>query len=233
MKVEILPDAAATCRRAAEWLGGHIRARLAGQPRFVMALSGGATPWPMLDALAGEPVDWRRLHVVQTDERIAPDADPARNLGQLRAHLVARVALAPAQLHAMPVETEPPEEGAARYAGDLAALAGSPPVLDLVHLGLGADGHSASLVPGDAALEVTDRDVAVTGAYRGRRRMTLTVPLINRSRALLWLVTGASKAGAFERLLAGDATIPAGRIAREQAFVFADRAAAGALLPQV
>jgi len=231
VKVEILPDAVEACRRAAERLCELVQAE-SGR-RFVMALSGGTTPWPMYDKLATLPVDWRRVHVVQTDERIAAATDPERSLTQLREHLLGRVPLPPGQVHPMPVEIEPPEEGAARYAERLAELAGSPPVLDVVHLGLGSDGHTASLVPGDAALEILDRDVAATGTYRGRRRMTLTLPVINRSRAVLWLVTGESKAEALERLLRGDASIPGARIARERAVVIADRAAAGTTPPRV
>ena len=113
-----------------------------------------------------------------------------------------------------------------RYALTLREIAGSPPVLDLVHLGLGPDGHTASLVPGDAVLDVTDADVALTGVYQGRRRMTLTYPILNRSRRILWLVTGSEKAGMLVRLRDGDLSIPAGRVRRDQALVLADRAAA-------
>jgi len=230
VKVEILPDANEACRRAAERLSELVQGET--RRRFVMALSGGSTPWPMFDKLAALSVDWRRVHVVQTDERIAAAADPQRSLTQLSEHLLARVPLPPEQVHPMPVEIEPPEKGAAHYAARLAELAGSPPVLDVVHLGLGSDGHTASLVPGDTALEILDRDVATTGMYHGRRRMTLTLPAINRSRAILWLVTGESKAEALERLLRGDASIPAGRVERERAVVFTDRAAAGVKPPR-
>jgi 6-phosphogluconolactonase len=111
------------------------------------------------------------------------------------------------------------------YARTLQQIAGSPPVLDLVHLGLGADGHTASLIPGDAVLEVTDRDVAMTGVYQNRRRMTLTYPLLNRARKILWVATGAEKVEMLQRLLAGDATIPAGRIRRNASVVLADQSA--------
>jgi 6-phosphogluconolactonase/glucosamine-6-phosphate isomerase/deaminase len=115
---------------------------------------------------------------------------------------------------------------AGRYAQTLREIAGTPPVLDLVHLGLGPDGHTASLVPGDPVLEVTDADVALAGPYQGRRRMTLTYPILNRSRRILWLVTGGEKAGMLLRLRDGDRSIPAGRVRGEQATVLADRPAA-------
>ncbi len=125
-----------------------------------------------------------------------------------------------------PVEAMDLERAAEQYALTLRDVAGSPPVLDLVHLGLGPDGHTASLVPGDPVLEVTDTDVAATGPYLGRRRMTLTFPIINRSRRVLWLVTGREKAGALVRLRDGDRSIPASRVRQDRALVLADRAAA-------
>jgi 6-phosphogluconolactonase len=125
------------------------------------------------------------------------------------------------------VEASDLEAAASRYAQTLRGIAGSPPVLDLVHLGLGPDGHTASLVPGDPVLDVTDADVALTGVYQGRRRMTLTYPMINRSRRILWLITGTDKVGMLLRLRDGDRSIPAGRIGQDNALVIADRAAAG------
>jgi 6-phosphogluconolactonase len=133
------------------------------------------------------------------------------------------------QIHAMPVEEPDLEAAAKSYARTLVQIAGSPPVLDLVHLGLGPDGHTASLVPGDPVLNISDTDVALTGVYQGRRRMTLTYPIINRARRILWLVTGNEKAGPLVRLRDADPSIPAGRISQDQALVLADRAAATAL----
>jgi 6-phosphogluconolactonase len=137
--------------------------------------------------------------------------------------------LRPEQIHAMPVETADLQAAATQYALALREIAGSPPVLDLVHLGLGPDGHTASLVPGDAVLDVTDLDVAPTGVYQGRRRMTLTYPTLNRARRVLWVVTGSEKVEMLRRLRDGDVSIPAGRVRREQAVVLADRAATGQL----
>jgi 6-phosphogluconolactonase/glucosamine-6-phosphate isomerase/deaminase len=127
----------------------------------------------------------------------------------------------------MPVESTDLDAAAANYGQELSKIAGSPPVLDLVHLGLGSDGHTASLVPRDPVLDVTDADVALTGVYQGRRRMTLTYPILNRSRHILWVVTGGEKATMLARLLAGDPSIPAGRVNPAEALILADRAAAG------
>jgi 6-phosphogluconolactonase len=199
---------------------------VAERGNFVMAVSGGHTPWLMLRALAGEDVPWEGVHVVQVDERVAPAGDPDRNLTHLRESLLAEGSLRPEQIHAMPVEAPDLDSAAARYAATLQQIAGSPPVLDLVHLGLGPDGHTASLVPGDRVLQVRDADVALTGVYQGRRRMTLTYPILNRARRVLWLVTGKDKAEMVGRLYAGDTSIPAGRVQRERALVLGDREAA-------
>ena len=194
---------------------------------FVMAVSGGHTPWQMLRTLAREDVPWKGVHVVQVDERIAPAGDPERNFTHLRESLLEHAPLPETQIYAKPVEESDIEAAARRYARTLEEIAGTPPVLDLAHLGLGPDGHTASLVPNDPVLSVSDRDVTVTGIYMERRRMTLTYPMLNRCRRILWLVTGAEKVATLPRLLAADPTIPAGRVRQDQALVIADRAAAG------
>jgi 6-phosphogluconolactonase len=227
VEIEILPDAGSVARRGAAIVAGEARAAVAARGRFVLAVSGGSTPWRMLRALAGEEVPWGRVDVVQVDERVAPAGHPDRNLTRLRESLVAHAPIRPERIHAMPVESSDLEAAAARYARTLREIAGSPPVLDLVHLGLGEDGHTASLVPGDPVLGVTGADVATTGVYRGRRRMTLTYPVLNRSRRILWLVTGGEKAGMLGRLQDADPSIPAGRVLGDRALVLADRAAAG------
>jgi len=226
MKIEILPDADAVARKAAEVIAADARAAVLARSRFVIAVSGGHTPWQMLRALANEDVPWESLHVTQVDERVAPAGDPDRNLTHLRESLLEHAPLRPEQIHAMPVEASDLEAAAKRYAFTLQEVAGSPPVLDLAHLGLGPDGHTASLVPGDPVLKVTDVDVALTAVYQERRRMTLTYPMLNRSRRILWLVTGSDKVPALQRLRDGDVSIPAGRIQRDQALVLADQAAA-------
>jgi 6-phosphogluconolactonase len=226
LEIRILADADSVAREAAAIIAGEARAAVAARGRFVVAFSGGRTPWQMLRALAGEEVPWKNVHVVQVDERVAPEGDPGRNLTHLRESLLEHAPLRPEQVYSMPVEEKDLGAAATRYAMTLREIAGSPPVLDLVHLGLGADGHTASLVPGDPVLDVIDADVALTGVYQGRRRMTLTYPIINRSRRVLWLVTGSDKAGMLVRLRDGDRSIPAGRVRRDQALVLADRAAA-------
>jgi 6-phosphogluconolactonase len=229
MKIDILADADAVAKEAAAIIAAEARAAVAARGRFIMAVSGGHTPWQMLRALADEEVPWAGVHIVQVDERVAPTGDPDRNYTHLRESLLEHAPLRPEQIHAMPVESPDLELAAARYALTLRELAGKPPVLDLAHLGLGPDGHTASLVPGDAVLNVTDADVALTEVYQGRRRMTLTYPMLNRSRRVLWLVTGSDKVGMLERLHGGDVSIPAGRVCQDQALVLADRAAAGPL----
>ncbi|MGB7949393.1 MAG: 6-phosphogluconolactonase [Candidatus Binatia bacterium] len=227
MKVEILADADTVAREAAKFIAAEARSAVAERGRFIMAVSGGHTPWQMLRALAQEDVPWRGVHVAQVDERVAPAGDPDRNLTHLQESLLEHAPLRPEQIHAMPVESTDLQDAAKHYALALREVAGSPPVLDLAHLGLGPDGHTASLVPGDPVLNVNDLDVALTGVYQQRRRMTLTYPMLNRSRRILWLVTGNDKADAFARLRNGDASIPAGRIEGSQAVVLADRMAAG------
>jgi len=227
MEVKVLDDADAVAREGAAVIAVEARVAVAARGRFIVAVSGGHTPWQMLRAMAQEDVPWKGVHVAQVDERVAPAGDPDRNLTHLRQSLLAHAPLRPEQVYAMPVESPDLEAAAAQYALTLQEIAGSPPVLDLAHLGLGPDGHTASLVPGDPVLDVTDADVAVTaGAYQGRRRMTLTFPMLNRSRRILWLVTGSEKVDMLARLRAGDRSIPAGRVSQDRALVLADRAAA-------
>jgi 6-phosphogluconolactonase len=229
VKLEILSDADVAARRAAAWIALQAREAVAVRGRFLLAVSGGRTPWQMLRALAADDLPWREVHVFQVDERVAPPGDPDRNLTRLRESLLGRVPLPPGNLHAMPVEEADLAAACAGYARDLVAMAGAPAVLDVVHLGLGADGHTASLVPGDPALETKDADVALTGPYAGRRRMTLTYPVLDRARHVLWVVTGADKAPVLPRLLAGDPAIPAGRVRADRALALVDRDAAANL----
>src|SRR5713101_582143 len=232
MRIEALADADSVARAGAALTAAEARAAVSARGRFIVAFSGGHTPWQMLRALADEEIPWAGVHVVQVDERVAPVGDPDRNLTHLRESLLAHCPLRPEQVHAMPVEVADLEAASGRYALTLRQIAGSPAVLDLAHLGLGPDGHTASLVPGDPVLDVTDRDVALTGVYQGRRRMTLTYPVLNRSRRIVWLVTGGEKAEMLARLCRGDRSIPAGRVDQHQAVVLADHEAAARSGPE-
>jgi 6-phosphogluconolactonase len=229
MKLEAFDDADSTAQAAAAAIAADARAAIAARGRFTLAVSGGHSPWIMLRALAGEDVPWASVHLFQVDERVAPDGHPDRNLTHLRESLLQRVPLSPENVHAMPVELPNLVTAVQQYGAALREFAGSRPVLDLVHLGLGPDGHTASLVPGDPVLSVAYADVALTGIYQGRARMTLTYPVINRARRIMFVVTGSEKTEALSRLMQGDTSIPAGRISRESAMVLADRAAASLL----
>lgn len=226
MEAKVFADDKAAARAAAKRIAAKSVAAVAARGQFVMAVSGGRTPWIMLRMLANEEIPWEHVHVVQVDERVAPLGHADRNLTHLQESLLEHSPIRPEQIHAMAVESQDLETAVEAYALTLRKLAGSPPTLDLVHLGLGPDGHTASLVPGDPVLNVSDNDVALTGIYQGRRRMTLTYPIINRSRSILWLVTESEKAGMLARLRKGDDSIPAGKVRQDRALLFADRAAA-------
>lgn len=217
LEVEVLPDTDAVAERGAQVVASAAAVAIAQRDVFTFAVSGGRTPWGMFAALAGR-LPWEKVTIFQVDERVAPADDPDRNLTQLSRALPPGGA---ADVRPMPVWAEDLEAAAALYADAL------PDRLDLVHLGLGMDGHTASLVPGDPALSVHDRDVALAGPYQGHRRMTLTYPALNRARQLLWLVTGEDKTDALRRLREGDRSIPAGWISTDNALVVADAAAAG------
>jgi len=226
MKKEILSTSDDVAARAAQIIASDARAAVSARGQFVMAVSGGRTPWQMLRALANEQMPWKNVHVVQVDERIAPAGDKDRNLTHLRESLLSHAPIPENQIHAMPVEAADLDQACRDYTALLNSICGNPPVIDLVHLGLGPDGHTASLIPGDPVCEVRDAEVALTGLYQNRHRMTLTYPILNRSRHVLWVVTGAEKAPMVPRLLAGDATIPAGPIAQGNATLLADAPAA-------
>jgi 6-phosphogluconolactonase len=217
LREERLPSAQAAAERGADIIAAAAAEAIAERGRFTLAVSGGRNPWVMFGLLYGK-MPWEKVTIFQVDERVAPDGDPDRNLTHLLRTLPAGGA---ADVRPMPVTAHELDDAAARYAAAL------PETFDLVHLGLGPDGHTASLVPGDAVLDIVDRDVALTDEYQGRRRMTLTYPPLNRARKILWLVTGDDKVDALARLRAGDPSIPAGRISTADALVVADAAAAG------
>jgi len=216
-----LPDEPALIDAAVEVVSLAARDAIERRGRFTFAVSGGSTPWRLLQRLAAEPIGWRQTHVFQVDERVAPTGHAERNLTRLLKSLGR--AANEATVHPMDVEDADLERAAARYAAKLRSVCGAGATLDLVHLGLGEDGHTASLAPGDAVLEITDCDVAVTAEYRGRRRVTLTYPALNRARGRLWLVAGAAKREVLGKLLRGDTAIPGGRIERRDTTLLTDQ----------
>jgi 6-phosphogluconolactonase len=214
-ELKALPDANAVARAGAGFVAQQARKAVDSNGSFHFAVSGGHTPWAMFAELAVEEMPWERVVVYQVDERVAPADDPDRNLG----HLYAALGSAPARVQAMPVNERDLEVATRTYAATL------PEHFDLVHLGLGPDGHTASLVPGDPVLAVTDRLVALTQPYQGRVRMTLTYPALARAHQILWLVTGEDKKVALAKLMAGDTSIPAARVEAGASLVLTDEAA--------
>lgn len=211
-EIEIVADPAELAARAAAWVADRAAEAVQSHGRFRFAVSGGRTPWAMFDALLAHAVPWELVEVFQVDERVAPEGDPDRNMTHLRRAL-GRV---PVTVRPMAVDDPDLHQAAASYANEL------PERFDLVHLGLGPDGHTASLVPGDPVLEVRDRLVAPTGPYQGHRRVTLTFPALARADQILWLVTGEEKRPALTKLLAGDQSIPAGRVEAPRSTVLTD-----------
>lgn len=212
----VVPTPEDAARVAADLIAATVTSSVAERGRCSLAVSGGTGPLRMFAELGARPLPWAQVEVFQVDERIAPAGDPARNL-------IPQAEAIPdeATLRAMPVEDDDLEAAAARYAASL------PEALDLVQLGVGDDGHTASLVPGDGVLEVVDRGVALTEVYRGHRRMTMTYPVLDAARSVLWLATGEAKREPMARLRAGDLSIPAGRVRTPDQIVVCDAAAAG------
>ena len=216
-RLEVLEDADAVHRRGAEVIAEAAKADISERGHFALAVSGGRDPWPMFSQLEEFDLDWREVEIFQVDERVAPAGSDQRNL----THLVESLSIgAQGSIRPMPVTDDDLDAAAERYAELL------PERLDLVHLGIGPDGHTASLVPGDPVLDVSDRRVAMTaGEYQGHRRMTFTYPELERSGRIFWLVTGEEKCEPLGWLLAGDSEIPAGRVRCEDSLVIADQAA--------
>ena len=219
-RLEVLDDPEAVHRRGAELIAEAAKAAISDRDHCALAVSGGHDPWPMFSQLEDFDLDWTEIEVFQVDERVAPAGSDERNL----THLVESLSIgAQGSIRPMPVTDEDLDAAADRYAEQ---LPDGP--LDLAHLGIGPDGHTASLVPNDPVLEVADKRVAVTsGEYQGVRRMTLTYPEINRIRTLLWVVTGEEKVDALQKLIAQDPSTPSGRVRPEgDSLILADRAAA-------
>ena len=220
IEAKVFPDADAASRFAAEAVAAAGQAAVEERGEFELALSGGKTPWAMIGLLGEmDEMPWEEAHIFQVDERVAPPGDEVRNL----THLVQMLSLDhQAALRPMPVTSRDLELSAAEYEVHV------PERLDLIHLGLGPDGHTASLVPGDSVLEVDELRVAMTGGlYEGHRRMTLTYPALTAARQILWLVLGEKAREPLAKLLAGDTSIPAGQVENDNMLVVADEAAAG------
>jgi 6-phosphogluconolactonase len=222
--VRVFDDAESVAVAAADYIAEQARRAIQERDRFTFAVSGGTTPWRMLSKLCECSLPWERVHLFQVDERLAPDGDTSRNLTHIRASLASRWGQLADRVHAIPIGSDPNADVEA-YASLLGRIAGTPPVLDLIHLGLGDDGHTASLVPNDPATKVSHSDVALTQPYRGQRRITVTFPLLNRARQVVWVVVGADKRAAAQRLLAGDRSIPAACVNTQRATLMGDRAA--------
>ena len=225
MKTEIFPQAGDVAEAAAAYLAQQITATLATKSTFSMAISGGRTPWEMLKILAKADLPWQRVNLFQVDERVAPDGHADRNLTQLFQAIAGTPMVTQLRIFPMPVLADDLEEGCREYTQVINEVTEGKG-LDLIHLGLGSDGHTASLVPGDGVMEVQDRLVACTqNLYQGRIRMTLTYPLLNSAKQLLWIVTGSEKQEMVKRLLQQDPSIPAGSIRQENALLLVDQAA--------
>lgn len=228
MKIHVEPDADRLASACAAWIGKQARRALADRNTFSLALSGGRGPRPLFEALAREKIDWQRVQLFQVDERAAPPDSPDRNFHAIHALLVEHAGIPAEQVHPMPVERENLEAAAADYAATLERVLGPGRVLDLVHLGLGADGHTASLLPGDPAAD-SGAPVIVSMEYQGFRRLSLSYPLLSAARRRSWFVTGAAKSAVLPRVIDGDRAVPAGRIERRDTLFFVDRSAAAAL----
>jgi 6-phosphogluconolactonase len=214
-------------RAAAEFIARQLAAAVRERGRASLAISGGRSPWGMLDLLAAQAVNWESVHVFQVDERIAPPDDEARNWKRFLAGALAR-RVPPENRHPMPVGTESPDAAADTYARTLVEWTGQPPELDVVHLGIGVDGHVASLFAGDPALEERERLVAASRRHEGYRRLTLTLPALAGARSIVWFAVGAERRAVLTRLFDGDIAIPASRVRRDRAVCFTDLAAAPA-----
>jgi 6-phosphogluconolactonase len=209
--------AVAAAQRIADELAGAVTAR----GRATVALSGGSTPLPMFERLAGLPLPWAHVHVFQVDERAVAAADDSRNW--LHQQSVAQ-RVPEKNRHPMPVERS---DGDLAYSTVLQEAVGLPPIFDVVHLGIGDDGHTASLFPGDPALSTFDHDVVWTEVHRGHRRLTLTLPVLSRARHQVWLVAGSGKAAAVRQLTEPGAEAPAALVvAGAAATLFSDPDAA-------
>lgn len=225
MKTEIYSTAEEVAAQAAKYIEEKIRAGILEKGQFSLAISGGRTPWEMMKILVKAKLRWEKVNIFQVDEREAPDGHPDRNLTQLFQSLEGSGILTRVNIFPMHTVADDLSAETEKYSKIIHQVTGEG-ILDLVHLGLGSDGHTASLIPGDPVCEVTDRDIALTEQpYQGRKRMTMTYPLINRAKEIVWIVTGKEKAEMLKRLQNQDPGIPAGRINPANSLILADEAA--------
>ena len=226
--IQVVPSARAAAVRGAQVLADLLRRSILAQDSAVLAVSGGSTPWPMFERLLVDTsVDWPKVHLLQVDERVAPDGDPERNWTRIKPLFVDDGPIAEEQAHAMPVTATDLYAACGAYQQVIRSIRPNGRI-DVVHLGLGDDGHTASLAPGDPVCDITDVDVATTsGPFNGFRRMTLTRGALNRSGTIVWQVLGEAKNIALRKLLDGDLSIPAGHLDPADAIVVADADAWG------
>jgi 6-phosphogluconolactonase len=215
-------------RGAADQIASHLQWSIERNGTATLAVSGGNSPQLTFEALARHPVGWRDVHVLQVDERMAPDGDPARNANMLQAALIEAIDIPPDHVHLIPVRDDL-DAAAREYEDTVRAVCNG--VLDVVHLGLGDNGHTASLMPNDPVLAVDDRLVShTTTPFQGHQRVTLTYLALNAAQHIVWIIEGEGKAPMLRRLVAGDDTIPAGRVLQDRAAVFCDEPAVSSLL---
>jgi len=218
-------DVATAERAAAQYIAARLLQAVGERAAATLAISGGSTPSGMFERLAAEELPWSDVRVMQVDERIVPPDHEARNWKLFLASPLAR-RIAPANRYPLPVEIDDPRLAADRYAETLIGLAGEALVLDVVHLGIGEDGHTASLFVDDPLFHETRRPVGVSQPHRGFRRLSLTLPVLNRARCVVWFVAGAARRAAVTRLFRRDLSIPASHVERDRAVCFTDPAAA-------
>ncbi|WP_026969036.1 6-phosphogluconolactonase [Algoriphagus terrigena] len=229
MEIRTFQSSNEVAKEAALYIADSIRVHIAKKGFFTLAISGGRTPWEMIKELATQDLPWEKVFLFQVDERVAPDGHPDRNLTQLFKSIEGTSLMTRLNIFPMHVIAEDLEEACAEYSDNIKRITETGK-FDLIHLGIGTDGHTASLVPGDNVLEVQDKDVALTNdPYQGRQRMTLTYPLINQAEKILWVITGEEKAEMLSRLLNQDPSIPAGKVAQGHAIILTEEAAAVAI----
>ncbi|MBT4890162.1 MAG: 6-phosphogluconolactonase [Rhodospirillales bacterium] len=223
MKIETCIDAQSVADKCANIIADHMMQAINQHAKFTIAFSGGSTPIPLFQRLSTLTLPWDKVHIFQVDERVAPDGDENRNYNNLKTHLLDHISIPPAQVYAMQVATLSSWKAAETYETLVRKHTGTPPCFDLIHLGLGEDGHTASLIPKDPVLKNSDSYVATSQVYNRYERLTFTYDTINATKCILWQVTGKKKAKMLKRLISGDTKIPAGRIVRDQAIIVTDQ----------